>query len=76
MDTINQELDFDTAYLISSEFGVTAKKKETVPRNSRILKVGIFMGMSLSYILGINQCRQMFPAISAGTPYGSPLYFL
>ena len=30
MATINQELDFDTAYLVSSEFGVTAKKKEVV----------------------------------------------
>ena len=28
MATINQELDFDTAYLVASEFGVTAKKKE------------------------------------------------
>ena len=30
MATINQELDFDTAYLIAEEFGVTAIKKETV----------------------------------------------
>ena len=28
--TINQEIDFDTAYLIAQEFGITAKKKETV----------------------------------------------
>ena len=30
MATINQELDFDTAFLISQEFGVTATKKEQV----------------------------------------------
>ena len=30
MATINNEIDFDTAYLISQEFGVEAKKKETV----------------------------------------------
>ena len=30
MATINQEIDFDTAYLIAQEFGITAKKKETV----------------------------------------------
>lgn len=30
MATINNEIDFDTAYLIASEFGVTAKKKEVV----------------------------------------------
>ena len=30
MATINQELDFDTAYLVANEFGITAKKKETV----------------------------------------------
>ena len=30
MATLNNELDFDTAFLISSEFGVTAHKKETV----------------------------------------------
>ena len=30
MATINQELDFDTAFLIAGEFGVTAVKKETV----------------------------------------------
>ena len=30
MATINQELDFDTAYLVAGEFGITAKKKETV----------------------------------------------
>lgn len=30
MATINQELDFDTAYLIAEEFGVTANKKEVV----------------------------------------------
>ncbi len=28
--TINNEIDFDTAYLIAEEFGITAKKKETV----------------------------------------------
>lgn len=28
--TINNVLDFDTAYLVSSEFGVTAKKKEVI----------------------------------------------
>ena len=30
MATINQEVDFDTAYLVASEFGITAKKKEEV----------------------------------------------
>lgn len=30
MATINNEIDFDTAFLIASEFGVTAIKKETV----------------------------------------------
>ncbi len=30
MATINQEIDFDTAYLIAEEFGITAIKKETV----------------------------------------------
>ena len=30
MATINQEIDFDTAFLVAGEFGVTAKKKETV----------------------------------------------
>ena len=30
MATINQELDFDTAYLVSEEFGVNATKKEVV----------------------------------------------
>lgn len=30
MATINQEIDFDTAYLIAQEFGITAVKKETV----------------------------------------------
>ncbi len=30
MANINQELDFDTAYLIAEEFGITAKKKETI----------------------------------------------
>ncbi len=30
MATINQEVDFDTAYLIGQEFGITAIKKETV----------------------------------------------
>ena len=30
MASINQELDFDTAFLVASEFGVTANKKETV----------------------------------------------
>ena len=30
MATINQELDFDTAFLIAEEFGVTANKKEVV----------------------------------------------
>ena len=28
--TINNEIDFDTAFLIAEEFGITAKKKETV----------------------------------------------
>lgn len=30
MATINQEIDYDTAFLIAQEFGITAKKKETV----------------------------------------------
>ena len=30
MATINQEIDFDTAFLIAGEFGITAKKKQTV----------------------------------------------
>ena len=30
MATINQEIDFDTAYLIAQEFGITSTKKETV----------------------------------------------
>ena len=30
MATINNEVDFDTAYLVASEFGVTANKKEIV----------------------------------------------
>ena len=30
MATINNELDFDTAFLVAGEFGITAKKKETV----------------------------------------------
>lgn len=30
MATINNTVDFDTAYLVSSEFGVTAKKKEEI----------------------------------------------
>lgn len=30
MATINNSIDFDTAYLIASEFGITAKKKEEV----------------------------------------------
>lgn len=30
MATINQEVDFDTAYLVAGEFGITPKKKETV----------------------------------------------
>ena len=30
MANINQEIDFDTAFLVAGEFGITAKKKETV----------------------------------------------
>ncbi len=30
MATINQEVDYDTAYLVAQEFGITAKKKEIV----------------------------------------------
>lgn len=30
MATINQEVDFDTAFLVAGEFGITAKKKEIV----------------------------------------------
>ena len=30
MATINNTLDFDTAYLVASEFGITAKKKEEI----------------------------------------------
>ena len=29
MATINQEVDFDTAFLVAGEFGITAKKKES-----------------------------------------------
>ncbi len=29
MATINQEIDFDTAYLIAQEFGITAKKRNS-----------------------------------------------
>lgn len=27
MATVNQEIDFDTAYLVAGEFGITAEKK-------------------------------------------------
>ena len=30
MATINNTVDFDTAYLVASEFGITANKKEVV----------------------------------------------
>ena len=30
MATVNQEIDFDTAFLIANDFGITANKKETV----------------------------------------------
>ncbi len=30
MSTINNTIDFDTAYLVASEFGITAKKKEEI----------------------------------------------
>ena len=30
MATINNEIDFDTAFLVAGEFGITAKKKQTV----------------------------------------------
>lgn len=30
MATINNDIDFDTAFLIANEFGITAKKKETI----------------------------------------------
>ena len=30
MATINQEVDFDTAFLVAGEFGITAKKKEII----------------------------------------------
>ena len=30
MATLNNDIDFDTAFLIAQEFGITAKKKETV----------------------------------------------
>ncbi len=30
MATINNEVDFDTAFLVAGEFGITAKKKETI----------------------------------------------
>ena len=30
MATINNEIDFDTAFLVAGEFGITAKKKETI----------------------------------------------
>ena len=28
MATINQDLDFDTAFLVAGEFGITAKKRK------------------------------------------------
>ncbi len=28
MSTINNTIDFDTAYLVASEFGITARKKK------------------------------------------------
>ena len=30
MATVNQDIDFDTAYLIASEFGITAEKEVVV----------------------------------------------
>ena len=36
MATINQSIDFDTAYLIANEFGITAKKKETITDEDKL----------------------------------------
>lgn len=30
MATVNQEIDFDTAYLVAGEFGITAEKEVKV----------------------------------------------
>lgn len=37
MATINQEIDFDTAYLIAQEFGITATKKRNSNRGRYIV---------------------------------------
>ncbi len=37
MATLNNNLDFDTAFLVASEFGVTANKKQEVKRRRCII---------------------------------------
>lgn len=37
MSTINNTIDFDTAYLVASEFGITAKKKRASKRRRHII---------------------------------------
>ena len=37
MDTINDEVDFDTAFLVASEFGITAKKKVVVTDEDKLI---------------------------------------
>ena len=36
MATINQEIDFDTAFLVAGEFGITPKKKQTVTDEDKL----------------------------------------
>ena len=36
MATINNEVDFDTAFLIAQEFGVTAIKKEVISDEDKL----------------------------------------
>ena len=37
MATLNNNLDFDTAFLVASEYGVTAKKKQEVKEEDVLL---------------------------------------
>ena len=45
MATINNEVDFDTAFLVAQEFGITAKKKETVTEEDILFDVSDFFKM-------------------------------
>ena len=40
MATINKDLDFDTAFLIASEFGITAEKEVVVTEEQYSLAIG------------------------------------